>query len=139
MNTVAKEWTDSQIYRRMFAEEGDTVVASKRKHGDTALIAWAEKVGLAVDIDRGTPWGNPFEMSGERDRDTVCDKYADYLAASPALLDQIPALKGKVLVCWCHPKRCHGDFLAKLANAIVKVADDWASGAPAPTERSNHE
>jgi len=25
-------------------------------------------------------------------------------------------LKGKVLGCWCHPKECHGDVLARIAN-----------------------
>jgi hypothetical protein len=25
-------------------------------------------------------------------------------------------LKGKVLGCWCSPKACHGDILAKIAN-----------------------
>ena len=30
----------------------------------------------------------------------------------------LPELKGKVLLCWCYPKQCHGHYLASLANAI---------------------
>ena len=33
------------------------------------------------------------------------------------LLAQLHTLKGKRLACWCKPKACHGDVLAKLADA----------------------
>ena len=57
-------------------------------------------------------------MSGERERNKVCDAFEIYLAGRPDLLERIAAgeLSGKVLLCWCHPKRCHGDTLANLAN-----------------------
>jgi hypothetical protein len=62
-------------------------------------------------------WGNPFEMPGDGDRDTVCDYYAlSYLPLRSSLLTEIHSLKGKVLACWCYPERCHGDYLAELAN-----------------------
>ena len=34
------------------------------------------------------------------------------------LIESLPELKDKVLGCYCKPKRCHGDFLAKLANKL---------------------
>lgn len=121
---LAQGWTQSQLERRKRVEDGFAVVASKRKGTDgkeldAALIAWADQQGLMTPIDRNTDWGNPFEMPVDGDRDTVCDNYADhYLPFKPSLLKKISHLSGKVLVCWCHPERCHGDHLAKLANEV---------------------
>ena len=71
----------------------------------------------AVLVDRRTPWGNPFVMRGESTRDEVCDAFENY--AKGKLVNQpewlIP-LKGKHLACWCAPKRCHAETLARLAN-----------------------
>jgi hypothetical protein len=30
----------------------------------------------------------------------------------------LPELRGKRLVCYCHPLPCHGDVLAELADAV---------------------
>ncbi|MFZ1538440.1 MAG: DUF4326 domain-containing protein [Chromatiaceae bacterium] len=116
-------WTTRQLYRRHKVESGLTVVANLPRGIDAALIEWATQADLAVNIDRKGPWGNPFETPADGDRDTVCDNYARlYLPNKPSLLCKISNLKGKVLVCWCHPKRCHGDHLAELANGR-EVAD----------------
>jgi hypothetical protein len=119
---LAQGWTQSQLERRKLVEQGLAVVASKRngpdgKQLDAALIAWADQQGLMTLIDRNTDWGNPFEMPSDGDRDTVCDNYANhYLPHKPSLMKKLPKLKGQVLVCWCHPERCHGDHLAELSN-----------------------
>lgn len=119
---LAQGWTQAQLERRQLVEKGVTVVASMRndesgKPIDNALIAWADQAGLMVKIDRNSDWGNPFETPADGTRDEVCDNYAQhYLPFKPSLLKKIPVLKGKVLVCWCHPLRCHGDHLAELAN-----------------------
>lgn len=121
---LAQGWTQSQLERRKLVESGFAVVASKRKGDDgkeldAALIAWADQQSLMTPIDRHTDWGNPFEMPADGDRDTVCNNYAEhYLPFKPSLLKKIPHLSGKVLVCWCHPERCHGDHLAQLANEV---------------------
>lgn len=71
----------------------------------------------AVYIGRGSPFGNPFIMGKDGDRDQVSDLYEEWVASQPDLIKKIKTeLKGKDLVCFCHPKRCHGDFLIKLAN-----------------------
>jgi len=120
---LAQGWTTDQLERKALIEQGVTVVASKRndkdgKVRDAALIAWADQQGLMAEIGRNTAWGNPFEMPGDGDRDAVCDNFANYyMPHKPSLLKKIPTLKGKVLVCWCHPERCHGDHLAELANS----------------------
>jgi hypothetical protein len=66
----------------------------------------------AVLIDRTTKWGNPYKMRNEKDRDYVCDMFEEKVL--PWL--NVSELKGKDLVCWCHPKRCHGLSIMKQAN-----------------------
>jgi hypothetical protein len=105
-------------------EEGRTVVVSLRKaqQGDRQVIEWAEGLGLLVRVDRSGPWGNPYPLSNERDqaeRAEVCRRYeVEHLASRPDLVDLIPTLRGKVLACWCSPRQCHGDTLARLANEV---------------------
>jgi hypothetical protein len=114
---LAQGWTTSQLERQKLVENGITVVASMRDDVDSALLAWADQRESLVVIDRKTVWGNPFEMKSDGNRDEVCDKYANhYLPHKNRLMANIGKLKGKVLVCWCHPERCHGDHLAELAN-----------------------
>lgn len=70
-----------------------------------------------IYIGRGSKWGNPFNMKNQSqtERDRVCKEYEKHFWDSN-LIDSIGELEGKVLGCYCTPKRCHGDFLAKLAN-----------------------
>lgn len=71
----------------------------------------------AVYIGRPSLWGNPFTMDGETNRDHVCDKYEQYINENPQLIGEIKFhLHGKDLVCFCAPRRCHGDILLRIAN-----------------------
>ena len=95
---------------------GETVVVSMRGQHDN-LIRWAESEDKYVRIDRRTEWGNPFEIPGDGDRDTVIAAYAEhYLPHKPSLLEKLPSLRGKVLGCWCAPERCHGEILRARAR-----------------------
>jgi hypothetical protein len=120
-----QEWTQGETVRKNRVLAGVTVVASKRRNSegkevDAALISWAEKNGKLVLVDRNTDWGNPFEMPADGDRDTVCDNFEEhYLPHKPSLLSNLPKLRGKVLLCWCHPDRCHAQTLANLVNEEV--------------------
>lgn len=66
----------------------------------------------AVYVGRGSPWGNPFRMYGEKSRDHVCDRFET--ETLPTL--DLTKLRGKDLVCFCAPKRCHADALLREAN-----------------------
>lgn len=73
-----------------------------------------------VYIGRPGPWGNPFTLKHAHDdeerRDCVT-KYEAWLITQPALIARAKReLKGKVLGCYCAPKLCHGDVLARVAN-----------------------
>jgi hypothetical protein len=66
--------------------------------------------------------GNPFKMLNQSDeeRDRVCDRYAERFFYT-SLSYYLHELKGKRLGCYCKPKRCHGDFLANLADDLGVV------------------
>ena len=73
----------------------------------------------AVYVGRPSKWGNPFKISKTLTRDDVIQKYEDRIVANiqnnPIVYD-LSELKGKDLVCWCHPQPCHAYILLKLAN-----------------------
>lgn len=74
------------------------------------------KVGIpegAIYVGRGSPWGNPFIIGVDGNRDTVIARFRDEIL--PTL--DTSMLRGKNLVCWCAPKRCHADYLLEKANA----------------------
>ena len=73
----------------------------------------------AVYIGRGSPFGNPFVIGKDGNRDLVCGKYETMLLQNTELLNLVKTeLKGKDLVCFCAPKRCHGDTLLRIANEV---------------------
>ena len=111
---LPSDWTASEKSRRIEVLLGQSVVANKKI--DKRLIEWARGEGLLVDVDRGTPWGNPYKLAREKDRDEVCDRYEEYFAGLPELHDRLGELRGRVLACWCYPKRCHAMHLCKLAS-----------------------
>lgn len=108
-------WGVDEKERKEKVEAGQAVVANQQR--DKNLIQWAEKKGLAVRIDRGTPFGNPYILDADGNRETVCYHYEwDYLPYKPSILNKLKELKGKVLICHCYPKACHGDSLVNWAH-----------------------
>jgi len=68
----------------------------------------------------GSKWQNPFVMKNEGVREEVLKQYEDYIRQRPHLLNALKELDGKVLGCYCAPKKCHGDILKKLFDEFVK-------------------
>jgi hypothetical protein len=108
----------------------------------TRLVAHLKREPCDVRIDRGTPWGNPFELdkaatdkAGERA--AVIAQHQNWLANGETpttdshgrtfnpvgAREHLPELKGKRLGCWCAPLPCHGDTLAALAAEVPR--DCW--------------
>lgn len=72
----------------------------------------------AVFIGRPSKWGNPFIIGLDGDRNEVIEMHRAFVLARPKLVALIKKqLRGKTLVCFCRPKRCHGDTLLEIANA----------------------
>lgn len=82
----------------------------------------------AVYVGRPTKWGNPYThleygLGAHKvaSRDEAVDAYEQALLrkferdpdAKRRLQEE---LRGKDLVCWCAPQRCHADVLLKYAN-----------------------
>lgn len=83
----------------------------------------------AVNVTRGTDWGNPFRIGDALDlgpslgpltitRSLAVEMYAAW-AFERGWVAQIRAeLAGRDLVCWCPSwVPCHADFLLELANS----------------------
>ena len=62
-------------------------------------------------------WHNPTPLRTQepQERDDNLREFSENFEIS-ALRQQAGELKGKVLVCYCKPKACHGDVLAAAAN-----------------------
>ncbi len=70
-----------------------------------------------VRIDRPGPWGNPFPMYGKGGRALAIKLFEQEIRSKPEYIARVKAeLKGKILGCWCKPKPCHGDVLARIAD-----------------------
>jgi Domain of unknown function (DUF4326) len=73
----------------------------------------------AAYAGRPSKYGNPYSMrnDSEYERNRVCNLFEAYaierLAGEPTWLDEI---KGKDLICWCSPSRCHCETLHRLCG-----------------------
>jgi hypothetical protein len=64
----------------------------------------------------GSIWGNPFPVSDSLTLEESLEKYTQYIELNPNLIEKLKELDGKVLGCWCKPKKCHGDILVELVK-----------------------
>jgi len=80
-------------------------------------VVHCKKERYDVYIGRPSIWGNRFKIGIDGNREEVIKKYEDWLLKQPELVQRAKKeLKGKILSCWCFPKECHGDVLARIAN-----------------------
>ncbi len=63
----------------------------------------------AIYVGRGTAWGNPFKIGRDGTRDEVIARYEAEVMPGLDLTD----LRGRDLVCNCHPLRCHAHSLLR--------------------------
>ena len=94
------------------------------KGHDEALRAWAEAESRLVYIGRAIPWlGLEKSLFANKKFPTpqeAVENYARHLSESPYLLALLPALRGMVLGCWCHPGPCQGQVIADAINSGVR-------------------
>lgn len=80
-------------------------------------VVHCRKEKFDVYIGRPGPWGNPFVIGPDGSRGEVCHKYAEWVMSQPDMVARVKSeLRDKILGCFCKPQRCHGDFLAALAD-----------------------
>ena len=102
-----------ETHARMQGEPGP--VLNLRYRGE-----WTEAERRnVVRVDRASRWGNPFRMQAEAERDRVIAQHRAWLwqqiDEGAVGLDELAALAGRPLACWCAPRRCHGETLARAA------------------------
>jgi hypothetical protein len=118
------QWREDELQRKGMVENGYTVVANLRR--DNNLIEWGRENDRYVYIGRPTSrpkwiaqggfnWGNPIKNGSQ---DNMCDRFAEYFRNNKEMQNHLSELRGKVLLCFCYPKRCHGDTLAAAANGL---------------------
>lgn len=71
-----------------------------------------------VYIGRPSKWGNPFVVGRHGERGECVKLFERYLEEGGCMLDDIEELRGKTLVCYCKPRACHGDVLARYADEV---------------------
>lgn len=73
-----------------------------------------------VYIGRPSRWGNPFIIGDDGDRAHVIKKYEQHLREQlrqgVIKKEELLALEGKRLGCFCKPAACHGDVIVKLIH-----------------------
>ena len=77
-----------------------------------------------IYIGRGSMWGNKFVIGVDGTRDEVCDKHEQHLwkqiQDGVISLEQLAALEGHNLICFCAPCRCHGHTLERASAWAIK-------------------
>jgi hypothetical protein len=86
-----------------------------------------------VYVGRPTPLGNPFRLLREEDRDEVVARYATWLERElrrgnrevvQALEELYRLLKRRgdiTLLCFCAPRRCHGEIVAERLKLMAEA------------------
>ena len=71
-----------------------------------------------VYIGRGSPFGNPFRIGRDGSREQVIELYRQKIIkrmiSDELFVDEVMALRGKRLGCYCKPLACHGDVIVEL-------------------------
>ena len=99
--------------------EGSNPSGSTRK-----LVVHCKRQPFDVYVGRPSEWGNPFSDKPKSLAEVKVDSreeaiacYEEWLKQNPEMIERAKReLRGKVLGCWCAPKACHGDVLARIAN-----------------------
>ena len=92
-------------------------VINKHHHGGQVPVG-------AIDIMRGTIWGNPYVINFHGLRDEVLKMHKLYLfdkmKKEPRFCEKLMKLHNKTLCCCCAPLPCHGDTLLAAAKWLVE-------------------
>lgn len=105
-----------------------TVVKVRR-----SIDHWLEQDPRHVYIGRCHPmfwrgnqsvFANPYRIGRDGTREEVIQKYRTYmehcLETGKVTRQDLEALQGKILGCWCKPRPCHGDVILELMHEILE-------------------
>ena len=124
-NSIEVEWIDGAVGKLQRIHKNEPPQKLKFSIPAKVKVVHCKKEPYDVYIGRGKcpktgelgHWGNPFSIGEDGNRDDVICKYSDWLTDQPKLMKLAKKeLAGKVLGCWCHPEKCHGDILAVIVD-----------------------
>lgn len=119
--THAIIFNDGESFNNLIENAKTTGIKSRIINAEITKVANVDKGDKHdVYIGRGSPWGNPYAMGFDGDREEIIKKYKydfdkGYLKSSKA---DFLKLKGKILGCHCKPMACHGDVIAEYLNSL---------------------
>ena len=68
-------------------------------------------------------WANPFKVGRDGTREEIIELYRQHiqqkLDSNEITREQLEALRGKTLGCWCKPEPCHGDILLEFLGEVL--------------------
>lgn len=102
------------------------ITVGNAKHG----IPGGIYIGRAIKCWPASPLANPFHIGPGQNRDKVLAHYREWLlerieAGDTPIIKELGRIKalskeGDVrLVCWCKPKRCHGDIIRDVLESMT--------------------
>ncbi|QRK93398.1 DUF4326 domain-containing protein [Saccharopolyspora erythraea] len=123
----ADRWSDDERERGAAVLDGRATVVNVRKTGPHKhLVPWLLSEGLLTYVGHSGPrhswpasdFASPFVKEAKTDREAMVRHYEKWLDEQPGLLRRIREgeLTGRALGCWCAPKACHADVLARRAT-----------------------
>lgn len=81
-------------------------------------------------IGRGSVMGNPYPIDRDKSRDQVCDLYEQWWETNKTdpvvketlgiMCNQIKEHGGIELMCFCAPKRCHGETIKRELQRMLE-------------------
>ena len=94
---------------------------------DMELRRQYQYIGRKTDTEDGY-FGNPFPITPKRTRTQSLREYWDFITPRLdydfAFRQRVLELHGKILVCYCKPFPCHGDYLAQTADILYEEAQE---------------
>jgi len=102
----------------------------------TNVVSLRHNIPFDVRIDRNTPWGNPYFMGQDGNREMVIQKHLEWLNkwlidreeiifcygtiefSNKWQVEHLDELVDKTIACWCKPEACHGDNYVKLIKVL---------------------
>lgn len=73
-------------------------------------------IGRSFRGQKASRFANPYIIGMDGDRDEVIFEYRQWFyrqICAPGFRRAVEELRGKMLVCWCAPKKCHGDVIVE--------------------------
>jgi predicted nucleic acid-binding Zn ribbon protein len=115
-----------KAYReRRKAADKDTTKVINIKSGEPYDVYIGHRMKRGRYNLEDSPWRNPHNRKYREGLITAHESVGLFLhdllmgrLDDPNQIAKLPEVRGKILACWCKPGPCHGDVLARLAEAL---------------------